>query len=235
MSIIRTLQTTIEDHCPSFNFEIVLEWLCGTRFLNRSEKERKNMCGRYFFDLSSRELKDYYDQVIPNATSKQIRVGYNEIFPSNHVVTLAVNQESKIVPGVTKWGFHGFKKGQLMINARAETVEEKKTFSKAFRETRCVFPLSGFYEWDSEKRKLLFTSSESDVFYLGGFYRIHKTGAGFETESIIMTTKPNESVSSIHDRMPLIIQKDHIEKWITELDFARTILQLACQNYVALK
>ncbi len=65
---------------------------------------------KIFFDLSSRELKDYYDQVIPNATSKQIRVGYNEIFPSNHVVTLAVNQESKIVPGVTKWGFHGFKK-----------------------------------------------------------------------------------------------------------------------------
>lgn len=182
------------------------------------------MCGRYFFDLASSELKDYYDQVIPNAASKQIRVGYNEIFPSNHVVTLAVNQESELVPGVTKWGFQGFKRGQLMINARAETVEEKKTFSKAFKETRCVFPLSGFYEWDSEKQKLLFSARESDVFYLGGFYRIHKTGAGFETESIIMTTKPNESVSPIHDRMPLIIQKDHIKEWTTDLDFARKYL-----------
>ena len=93
------------------------------------------MCGRYFLDLSSDELKSYYDHVVLNATSKQIRVGYNEIFPSNHVVTLAVNQESKIVPGVTKWGFHGFKKGQLMINARAETVEEKKTFSKALQQS----------------------------------------------------------------------------------------------------
>lgn len=182
------------------------------------------MCGRYFFDLASSELKDYYDQVIPNAASKQIRVGYNEIFPSNHVVTLAINQESELVPGVTKWGFQGFKKGQLMINARAETVEEKKTSSKAFRETRCVFPISGFYEWDSEKRKLLFSARDSDVFYLGGFYRIHKTGAGFETESIIMTTKPNESVSPIHDRMPLIIQKDHIKEWTTDLDFARKYL-----------
>lgn len=182
------------------------------------------MCGRYFFDLASSELKDYYDQVIPNAASKQIRVGYNEIFPSNHVVTLALNQESELVPGVTKWGFQGFKKGQLMINARAETVEEKKTFSKAFKETRCVFPLSGFYEWDSEKRKLLFSARDSGVFYLGGFYRIHKTGAGFETESIIVTTKPNESVSPIHDRMPLIIQKDHIKEWTTDLDFARKYL-----------
>lgn len=182
------------------------------------------MCGRYSFDLSSEELKNYYEQVTPNATKINIRIAVKEVFPSNHVVTLGINQESKIVPGITRWGFQGFKKGQLMINARAETVEEKKTFSKAFRENRCVFPLSGFYEWDSEKRKLLFTSRESDVFYLGGFYRIHKTGAGFETESIIMTTKPNESVSPIHDRMPLIIQKDHIKEWITDLDFARNYL-----------
>ncbi len=53
---------------------------------------------------------------------------------------------------------------------------------------------------------------------------MHKTGAGFETESIIMTTKPNDSVSPIHDRMPLIIQRDHIKDWITDLDFARNYL-----------
>jgi len=224
MNIIRTLQTTIEDHCPSFDFEIVLEWLCGTRFLNRSEKERKNMCGRYFFDLSSDELKSYYDHVVLNATGKHIRVGFNEIFPTNYIVTLGLNQDSRVVPGITQWGFQGFKPGQLMINARSETVEEKKTFSTAFRETRCVIPVSGFYEWDSEKRKLLFNAGDNDVFYLGGFYRVHKTGAGFETESIIMTTKPNESVAPIHDLMPLIIQRDYIKNWITDLDFARNYL-----------
>ena len=39
-----------------------------------------------------------------------------------------------------------------------------------------------------------------------------------------MTTKPNESVSPIHDRMPLIISKDHIKEWTTDLDFARKYL-----------
>lgn len=86
MSIIRTLQTTIEDHCPSFDFEISLEWLSDTRFLNRSEKERKNMCGRYFFDLSSDELKSYYDHVVLNhpfeATqfygSSQVAINYTK-------------------------------------------------------------------------------------------------------------------------------------------------------------
>lgn len=182
------------------------------------------MCGRYFFDLASSELKDYYNHVVLNATGKNIRVSFNEIFPTNYIVTLGLNHNSKVVPGIIKWGFQGLKNGQLVINARSETVEEKKTFSKAFRETRCVFPISGFYEWDSERRKLLFSARDSGVFYLGGFYRIHKTGAGFETESIIMTTKPNESVSPIHDRMPLIVQKDHIKEWITDLDFARKYL-----------
>lgn len=186
--------------------------------------EEKYMCGRYFFDLSSSELKNYYDQVIPNAASKQIRVGYNEIFPSNHVVTLGLNKDSQIVPGVTKWGFQGFKKGQLMINARAETVEEKKTFSKPFKESRCVFPMSGFYEWDQEKNKILFSAEETEVMYVAGFYRIHKTGAGFETESIIMTTKPNKSVRSIHDRMPLIIPENLIKPWVSDLEFARNYL-----------
>ncbi|MGX7211775.1 SOS response-associated peptidase [Enterococcus innesii] len=182
------------------------------------------MCGRYFFDLSSNELKNYYDQIAPNATNKHVQVGYNEIFPSNHVVTLALNQESKIVPGITRWGFEGFKKGQLMINARSETVEEKKTFSKHFKETRCVFPMSGFYEWNQEKEKILFSAEDNDLLYVGGFYRIHKNGAGFETESVIMTTTPSKSIEPIHDRMPLIIKKNHINSWLSDIEFARNYL-----------
>jgi len=111
-----------------------------------------------------------------------------------------------------------------MINARAETVEEKKTFAKAFRNLRCLFPMSGFYEWDSNKQKFLFKVGEKQTLYIAEFYRIHKTDAGLKTESIIMTTKPNSSVSSVHDRMPLIVDRSHIEDWLNNLDFARTYL-----------
>lgn len=38
MSTIRTLQTMIEDYCPSFGSEIVLECLSDTCFLSKSEK-----------------------------------------------------------------------------------------------------------------------------------------------------------------------------------------------------
>ncbi|AUB54482.1 SOS response-associated peptidase [Enterococcus mundtii] len=179
------------------------------------------MCGRYFFDLESNELKKYHDQAETKVADKDIRLATNEVFPSNHVVTLGLNKEAEVVPDITRWGFEGFKKGQLMINARSETVEEKKTFSKAFRESRCIFPMSGFYEWDHNKQKFLFKGKENSTLFVGGFYRIHKTESGFETESIILTTKPNTSVASVHDRMPVIIERSSINEWLNNLEFAR--------------
>ncbi len=84
--------------------------------------------------------------------------------------------------------------------------------------------MSGFYEWDFNKQKFLFEVGEKQTLYIAGFYRIHKTDAGLRTESIIMTTKPNSSVSSVHDRMPLIVDRSHIEDWLENLDFARMYL-----------
>lgn len=182
------------------------------------------MCGRYLFDPLTGELDEYW-QIIADVAKKQEKykeqeIATGEVFPSNNVLTLGANKNNEVVPGVTKWGFEGFKKGQLFINARSESVEEKKTFSKHFRERRIVFPMNGFYEWDSDKKKFLFTGN-NEVIYVAGFYRIHENVA----ESIIMTTEPNAAVSPIHDRMPLIIEKSDIDKWVLDLDFAREYLK----------
>ncbi len=182
------------------------------------------MCGRYLFDPLTGELDEYW-QIIADVAKKQEKykeqeIATGEVFPSNNVLTLGANKNNEVVPGVTKWGFEGFKKGQLFINARSESVEEKKTFSKHFRERRIVFPMNGFYEWNSDKKKFLFTGN-NEVIYVAGFYRIHENVA----ESIIMTTEPNAAVSPIHDRMPLIIEKSDIDKWVLDLDFAREYLK----------
>ncbi|OJG62595.1 hypothetical protein RV07_GL001366 [Enterococcus malodoratus] len=57
--------------------------------------------------------------------------------------------------------------------------------------------------------------------YVAGFYRIHHSAEGIETESIITTTEPNQSISKIHYRMPLIIEKKDIGSWIADRYFAR--------------
>ncbi|MEQ7196915.1 SOS response-associated peptidase family protein [Enterococcus avium] len=192
------------------------------------------MCGRYLFDPMTGELDEYW-QIIADVAKKQEKykeqeIATGEVFPSNNVLTLGANKNNEVVPGITKWGFEGFKKGQLFINARSESVEEKKTFSKHFRERRIVFPMNGFYEWDSEKKKFLFTGN-NEVFYVAGFYRMHENIA----ESIIMTTEPNAAVSPIHDRMPLIVDKKDIEKWVLDLDFAREYLKRDMDKFENLK
>ena len=192
------------------------------------------MCGRYLFDPLTGELDEYW-QIIADVAKKQEKykeqeIATGEVFPSNNVLTLGANKNNEVVPGITKWGFDGFKKGQLFINARSESVEEKKTFSKHFRERRIVFPMNGFYEWDSDKKKFLFTGN-NEVIYVAGFYRIHENVA----ESIIMTTEPNAAVSPIHDRMPLIIEKSDIDKWVIDLDFAREYLKRDMDKFENLK
>lgn len=192
------------------------------------------MCGRYLFDPMTGELDEYW-QIIADVAKKQEKykeqeIATGEVFPSNNVLTLGANKNNEVVPGVTKWGFEGFKKGQLFINARSESVEEKKTFSNHFRERRIVFPMNGFYEWDSDKKKFLF-SGDNEVIYVAGFYRMHENVA----ESIIMTTKPNATVSPIHDRMPLIVDKKDIEKWVLDLNFAREYLKRDMDKFENLK
>lgn len=186
------------------------------------------MCGRYFYDLDSEELKELYKKIQEQARreeklAEKNSIASGEVFPSNHVITLQSNEDGEVIPTLTRWGFQGFKKGQLFINARSESVEQKKTFAKPFQTERCVFPTSGFYEWNTNKEKYYFTTDET--LYIAGFCRKHKTDNGIETESIIMTTNPNASVELIHDRMPLIIEKNQVSDWILNLEFARELIK----------
>ncbi|EOH86342.1 SOS response-associated peptidase [Enterococcus pallens] len=183
------------------------------------------MCGRYFYDLDSEELQELCRKIQErHKQEKELaeRIASGEVYPSNYVVTLASTPREQILPGLTRWGFDGFKKGQLIINARSETVEEKKTFKKPFQENRCIFPMSGFNEWDQEKRKFYFSTDQT--IFVAGFYRLHNSSEGRRAESIILTTRPNGSVRNIHDRMPLIVNRKDIDKWILDIDFARHLI-----------
>lgn len=89
-------------------------------------------------------------------------------------------------------------------------------FANAFGKTRGVFLTSGFYEWDQDKKKFLFREKDSKVLYLAGFYKNFEDG----NRSIILTTVANKSIAAIHNRMPMILEKDTIEKWLFDDPFA---------------
>ena len=108
--------------------------------------------------------------------------------------------------------------GTKLINARAETVAEKPSFRKPFRERRCLVPADGYYEWKREGRRKqpyhIRLNSERP-FAFAGLWDRWKGEDGETIESCaILTTTPNERLASIHDRMPVILHPVAYESWL---------------------
>lgn len=122
---------------------------------------------------------------------------------------------------MARWGYPGYGKGRSLINARAETVQEKPSFRMDFAKRRCVIPAKGFYEWNSQKEKFYFSGSVP-VLYLAGIY---SNNPGEECVTIL-TTQANESVQPVHGRMLLIVPKGKIGRWIGETDWAIKFLRV---------
>ena len=119
-------------------------------------------------------------------------------------------------------GLPGFRGRQQIINARAETVTEKPMFPRSIAFQRCVIPATGFYEWDAAKHKYFFQMPGQPI-YLAGIYDTINGVNCF----IILTTAPNDSVASIHDRMPLLLSHEQVRPWLVD---AGAALELLCSR-----
>lgn len=125
---------------------------------------------------------------------------------------------------LVRWGFipawaKEVKPGKPLINARGETVLKKPSFRNAMRRRRCLVPADGYYEWSGEEgRKTPWFIQRKDrgLFALAGLWE-HWMGAdGSELETAtLMTIPPNRELSTIHDRMPVIILLQDHETWLT--------------------
>ncbi len=117
------------------------------------------------------------------------------------------------------WGLTG-KDKKLVINARAESVLDKPMFADNMEHRRCVMPASAFYEWDKDKNKVTFYREDKKPIYLAGFYGLSENRDSFT----ILTTAANESMIKVHDRMPLMIDKDMVRDWLYDKEAAKEML-----------
>lgn len=166
------------------------------------------MCGRYYID---KEIEEEIYRVLQE-TDKKLRTGRTgDIFPAN-AAPVIYGKNEKLCGKEMKWGFIG-KDKKLLINARAETALERPTFSDSVRQRRCIIPARHFYEWDKEKQKVTFCRKHGKILYMAGFYREQEDGPRF----VILTTAANDSVSPVHERMPLILEKEEMLPWIYDM------------------
>jgi putative SOS response-associated peptidase YedK len=127
--------------------------------------------------------------------------------------------------------------GNKMFNARSETVATKPSFRSAFKRQRLLIPVDGFYEWDRRggaKVPHFFTRTDGSPIVLAGLYeRWHDPEAAPDAPSLqtctVLTTTPGDDIDGIHDRMPVILERDSFELWLTAADDEREALESLCR------
>ena len=177
------------------------------------------MCGRYFW---TNDAEDALEEDFPELVDELLRQAHmlraGDYTPA--MKALALTGGKTLAAQVLQWGFPGFDKGKLLINARAESVKDRPTFSRSFEQGRCVLPAAGFYEWDKSKEKVTFTVSDKPILYLAGIWRPY----GPEQRFVILTREANASMSPVHDRMPLILTREEVAPWVSERAEAERLL-----------
>ena len=173
------------------------------------------MCGRYFVDDEMwREIKKICKQI----DDSKLKVTRGDVRPTDMAVVLMGMKEVRTEQ--MQGGFTQQYQEGLLINARAETVLSKPSFRDSMRHCRCVIPAAGFYEWNKAKEQVSFRMPQSKILYMAGIWQ----PTAKEKQFTILTTSPNDSVSPVHDRMPLVLTSEEIIPWIQSFDAAEKLL-----------
>jgi putative SOS response-associated peptidase YedK len=112
------------------------------------------------------------------------------------------------------------KVGFANINAKAEGIESKPAFGKAFERRRCLVPVDSFYEWKKTatgKQPYAIALAGRGIMALVGLWENWKSPAGEWVRSFaIITTPPNELCAELHNRMPVVLKPDAWPAWLGE-------------------
>ena len=148
---------------------------------------------------------------------------------------------------VVRWGLVPFwakdpSIGSRMINARVETVDAKPAFRRAFAKRRCLLPADGFYEWlqvqdqgKARKQPYYIHRADDGVLAFAGLYELWRDKSvpddhprAWLWTTVIITTRAEDEVGHIHERMPMIIDSARWDDWLdpanTEVSHVRPLL-----------
>jgi len=145
--------------------------------------------------------------------------GYN-VAPTD-TIRIAVDQDARPHLAAARWGLLPFwaagtkQRAPGWINARAETALDSPAFGPALRRRRCFIPVDAFYEWDrsvTPRQPFAIGAADDALLALAGIWNPPSNSAW--PSVAILTTSPNELLSSIHTRMPVILPRDALSDWL---------------------
>jgi putative SOS response-associated peptidase YedK len=177
------------------------------------------MCGRFTLRAPAERVKrEFQLEEVPS-----IEARFN-VAPTQNILAVRHSPDGSEV-AMLKWGLiPSWAKdaaiGAKLINARSETVEEKPSFREAFKRRRCIIPADGFYEWQrmgSRKQPFYFRLKDDRLFGFAGLWDKWRSPDGESLETCsILTTEANDVLSTVHDRMPVILHRETYDLWLDD-------------------
>jgi len=189
------------------------------------------MCGRY--DLSDNPAAIKAKFMVPVVPAFSPNPDFRPTNTAPVVRRAHASREREVA--MLRWGLvpmwaKELKFGARCINARAETLASTPAFRVAYRKRRCLVPVNAFFEWTGEpghKVKWRIGLKDEPLFALAGLWEWWKdpvSQQGVETYTIV-TTRANDLLARIHDRMPVVIAERDYDRWLDADDPATDLLQ----------
>jgi putative SOS response-associated peptidase YedK len=191
------------------------------------------MCGRYAF-LNGKMVFELVGRNLGNRKDALDDLPRFNAAPMQRMPVIAEREGELVIEKMQWWLIpHWSKDGKIKattFNAKAETLYESKLFMPYFKSSRCLVPADAFYEWKSvtvqkevkgkkievqEKQPMCIRMKDQKPFMFAGLFSVWKNEKGEEFPSFtIITTTPNELMSEIHTRMPVILKENNFDEWL---------------------
>ncbi len=177
------------------------------------------MCGRYTQSTELEQLKLRFEV---DDIEAPVHPRFN-IAPTQEAAVIV--WENGRVLKLMRWGLiprwaKDEKIGDKMINARAETIAEKRSFKNLLATRRCLVVADGFFEWrasDTGKSKtpIRIVMKNRQPFAFAGLWDKWKRPDGKDILTFtIITTESNDMIREFHRRMPVILSRDDEDVWL---------------------
>ena len=194
------------------------------------------MCGRFTLTTSPEQLRQEFPWLsVPDEISPRYNIAPTQ--PVAVVPNDGKNQLEYFLWGLIPSWAKDPAIGNRMINARAETLNEKPAFKAAFRRRRCLILADGFFEWQVEagqksKIPMYIRMQSGQPFAFAGLWEnCHAPDGSQILSCTIITTEPNELMKPIHNRMPVILPKSAYYTWLAQEEADTGRLQQLLKPY----
>lgn len=171
------------------------------------------MCGRYALYPSIDILLDMFRAAGSVPFAPRWNIPPTAMVP----VVLQHRETGRRIVELARWHLEPPGAPRRYHIARGETVARLAPFRRAFRRSRCLIPMSGFYEWQESvqpKQPWYVTPVGAPLFAAAGLLEFVRRDDGWLITTSIITTGPNDTMRPIHDRMPAMIAPEDWDTWL---------------------